>query len=138
MRKALCVGINSYRFLKDLYGCVNDANSVKNALERNEDGSLNFQVKLMCATDNKSYITRTKLRDAVKNLFSSETEISVLYYSGHGAVDSIGGYLCTSEIERPDEGLSLNEIMKFVSQSRAQNKVIILDSCNSGIIANPT
>lgn len=138
MRKALCVGINSYMFLKDLYGCVNDANSVKGALERNEDGTLNFQVKLMCATDNKSYITRTKLRDAVKNLFMSETEISVLYYSGHGAVDSIGGYLCTSEIERPDEGLSLNEIMKFVSQSKAQNKVIILDSCNSGIIANPT
>ena len=62
----------------------------------------------------------------------------MLYYSGHGSFDALGGYLCTSEITRPDEGLSLNDIMGFVSQSKAQNKIIILDSCFSGAIANPT
>lgn len=35
MRKALCVGIDSYKNISDLHGCVNDANSVKSALERN-------------------------------------------------------------------------------------------------------
>ena len=44
----------------------------------------------------------------------------------------------TSEVKRPDEGLSLNDVMALVSQSRAQNKIIILDSCFSGNIANPT
>lgn len=33
--------------------------------------------------------------------------------------------------------MSLNEIMSFVSKSKARNKVIILDSCFSGAIANP-
>lgn len=47
MRKALCVGIDSYQHATDLHGCVNDANSVKAVLERNGDGSLNFDVKLM-------------------------------------------------------------------------------------------
>ena len=28
MRKALCVGIDKYQNVNDLYGCVNDANSV--------------------------------------------------------------------------------------------------------------
>lgn len=136
MRKALCVGIDSYEHVNDLHGCVNDANSVKSALERNGDGTLNFDVKIMCATSEKSYITRNNLRDAVEKLFENESEIAVFYYSGHGAIDSLGGYLCTSEITRPDEGLSLNDVMGFASKSKARNKVIILDSCFSGEIAN--
>lgn len=138
MRKALCVGIDSYDRVEDLHGCVNDANSVKAVLERNGDGSFNFDVKIMCASSEESYISRTDLRDAVEALFNSESEIAVFYYSGHGSIDTIGGYLCTSEITRPDEGLSLNDVMGFVANSKAQNNVIILDSCFSGALANPT
>ena len=136
MRKALCVGIDCYESINDLHGCVNDANSVKAVLERHGDGTLNFEVKSMCATSEASYITRNALRDAVEDLFKSESEIAVFYYSGHGSFDALGGYLCTSEVTRPDEGLSLNEIMGFVAKSRAQNKIIILDSCFSGAVAN--
>lgn len=137
MKKALCVGIDCYEHIEDLHGCVNDANSVKAALERNGDGTLNFEIKIMCATSETSYIKRSELRDAIENLFKSESEIAVLYYSGHGSFDALGGYLCTSEIERPDEGLSLNDVMGIVSQSKARNKIIILDSCFCGAIANP-
>ena len=38
MKKALCIGIDSYKYVQDLHGCVNDANGVKAALERNGDG----------------------------------------------------------------------------------------------------
>lgn len=138
MRKALCVGIDSYSEGTDLYGCVNDANSVKSALERNGDGTLNFDVKIMCATSEESYITKEKLKDAIADLFCSESEIALFYYSGHGTIDITGGYLCTSEVTRPDQGLSLNDIMTLVSHSKAQNKIIILDSCFSGNISNPT
>ncbi len=58
MRKALCVGIDSYQNIDDLHGCVNDANAVKAALERNGDGTLNFDVKIMCSTSENSYINR--------------------------------------------------------------------------------
>lgn len=135
MRKALCVGIDSYEHINDLQGCVNDANAVKAALERDGNGTLNFYVKIMCATSENSYITRTELRDAVEELFEGDHEIAVFYFAGHGAIDSIGGYLCTSEVSRPDEGLSLDEIMRFVEKSGVKNKVIILDSCFSGIVA---
>lgn len=137
MKKALCVGIDCYEHVDDLHGCVNDANSIKAALERNGDNTLNFQVKIMCATSEAAYITRSELKDAIEDLFESESEIAVFYYSGHGSFDSAGGYLCTSDIKRPDDGVSLNEIMSFVSKSKARNKVIILDSCFSGAIANP-
>ena len=138
MRKALCVGIDSYQNASDLHGCVNDANSVKSALERNGDGTLNFDVKLLCATSDASDIARGQLKDAIEELFKSEAEIAVLYYSGHGSFDTSGGYLCTSEISRADDGLSLNDVMGIVAQSKAQNKIVILDSCFSGAIATPT
>lgn len=137
MRKALCVGIDSYQHTNDLHGCVNDANSVRAVLERNGDGSLNFDVRIMCATSEASCITRSQLKDAIEDLFSSESEIAVFYYSGHGSFDTLGGYLCTSEVQRADDGLSLNDIMSIVANSKARNKVIILDSCFSGAIANP-
>lgn len=136
MRKALCVGIDSYEKACDLHGCVNDANGVKAVLERNGDGTLNFDTKLMCATSETSYITRTALKDAIQELFKGESEIAVLYYAGHGSYDALGGYLCTSEVERADDGLSLNDVMGIVAQSKAQNKVVILDSCHSGLVAS--
>lgn len=138
MRKALCVGIDSYAKTHDLHGCVNDANGVKAALERNGDGTLNFDTRLMCATSEASYITRADLKDAIQELFESDSELAVLYYAGHGSFDSLGGYLCTSEVERVDDGLSLNDVMGIVAQSRAQNKVVILDSCHSGFAASST
>ena len=50
MRKALCVGIDYYKNVADLYGCVADAYSVKSALDRNSDGTVNFSVNIMAAT----------------------------------------------------------------------------------------
>lgn len=138
MRKALCVGIDCYEHAGDLHGCVNDANAVKAALERNGDGTLNFDARLLCATSEASYVTRTYLKDAVQELFQDESEIAVFYYAGHGSFDSLGGYLCTSEIKRADEGLSLNDLMEIVAQSPARNKVIILDSCHSGLAGTST
>lgn len=135
MKKALCIGIDSYEHVQDLHGCVNDANAMKAALERNGDGTLNFDTKILCATSEASYITRAKLKDSVEELFSGDSEIALFYYSGHGSYDSLGGYLCTSEVTRVDEGLSLGDLMGIVSHSRAQNKVVILDSCHSGFAA---
>ena len=44
MRKALIVGIDYYQNVSQLYGCVNDSYSVKSVLERNSDGTLNFDI----------------------------------------------------------------------------------------------
>lgn len=136
MRKALCVGIDYYEKTRKLAGCVNDARSVKDALERNSDGTLNFEVKLICSENDKSCISRGMLKDAIKDLFRSESEIALFYFSGHGSIDDNGGYLCTSEVERCDDGLSLDDIMSCVGQSKAQNNIIVLDSCYCGGIGN--
>ena len=48
----------------------------------------------MCVTNEASYINRNDLRNAIENLYKTDSEIAVLYYSGHGLFDALGGHLC--------------------------------------------
>jgi hypothetical protein len=137
MRKALVVGIDHYASIPGLYGCVNDAHSVKNVLEQNSDGSVNFGVMLLSATGAKDAISRADLKDRIQELFADDSEIALLYFAGHGHIESTGGYLCGSDCRRGDDGLSLNEVLALANKSKARNKVIVLDSCHSGVAGNP-
>ena len=133
MRKALIVGIDYYENIKSLNGAVNDAHSVKTTLERNADGTRNFaQPNLMTSTGPGSDVTRAELREAIEQLFRDDADIALLYFSGHGHIDGIGGYLCASDFATEHDGLSFADIMGYANQSPAKNKVIILDSCHSG------
>ena len=134
-RIALIVGINYYEHVTQLHGCVNDAYSIENILKRDDGGLVNFDTKLLTASAPNESITRGKLKDSLSQLFSIEAEIALFYFAGHGYMESTGGYLIASDAKRGDEGLSLYEIMTMANKSPATNKVIILDSCHSGIAA---
>ncbi|NKJ71810.1 caspase family protein [Rhizobium leguminosarum bv. viciae] len=133
MRKALVVGIDNYSHFSDLYGCVNDAYAVKAMLDRHSDGSVNFGVRLITGLGN--IVTRRELRDAVRELFEGDDEVALLYFAGHGYIESTGGYLCAGDTQTGDDGLSVFDIMVYANGSKARNKVIILDSCHGGGIA---
>lgn len=137
MKIALIVGINYYPNGRDLFGCVNDAYNVKGMLERNSDGSVNFDCKLLTASSNKDSIERGELKDAVEKLFSIQADTTLFYFAGHGHIEATGGYLLTSDARRGDDGLSLNEVLVYANKSSATNKIIMLDSCHSGIAGNP-
>lgn len=133
MKKALVVGIDYYDSISNLHGCVNDSYSVKNVLERHSDGSLNFSVKHITSTNQETKVLRANLKDLINELFNDDCDIALFYFAGHGYLENTGGYLVTSECRRGDDGLSLNDVLTIVNQSRARSKVIILDSCHSGI-----
>ena len=131
MRKALIVGVDYYEHGNTLYGCVNDAHAVKAVLERNGNGTINFDVKLLTSTSEKDSVRKGQLKDLVNELFDSD-EDALFYFSGHGDLHDTGGYLITSECKRGDEGLSLEDLLKIANGSKAKNKIIILDCCFSG------
>lgn len=133
MRKALVVGIDYYTSVSPLHGCVNDAHSVKAVLERHADGAVNFSVKLLTGTGPADTVSRLELKDAVRELFSGDAETALFYFAGHGFIEVTGGYLITSECKSGDDGLSLNDVLVHANGSAARNKVIVLDSCHSGI-----
>ncbi len=122
-----------YSSVSSLYGCVNDSFAVKSMLERHADGSVNFGVKHLTASGPANGIERQELRDAIDALFAGDGEISILYFAGHGHIEATGGYLCSSDVRSGNDGVSLAEIMIMANKSRIQNRVIILDSCHSGV-----
>jgi len=136
MRKALIVGIDYYENINQLYGCVNDAFGVNQVLARHSDGTKNFDVNLETATGTSNAISRKDLKNNIEELFQDKSEIALFYFSGHGYIESTGGYLITSDCKDGDDGLSMNELLQIANNSPAKNKVIILDCCHSGIMGN--
>ena len=128
MRKALIVGIDNYGNERlDLSSCINDAFTVAELLERHENGTLNFEVKF--ERDLQGIST---LREHIKKCFDDNCETALFYFSGHGSVNEFGGELILADYVRSNIGFSMNDLLTAVNNSKAQNKVVILDCCHAG------
>ena len=130
MRKALVIGIDNYPS-SPLSGCVNDATSVSQLLRKNGDGSPNFDV-----LQKDNIRTKAELKRMISELFGSSVETALFYFSGHGCKNNVDGYIVTPDYTKDDEGVSMTEILKIVNNSRALNKIVILDCCYSGTFGN--
>ncbi|MCK5123529.1 MAG: caspase family protein [Candidatus Pacebacteria bacterium] len=133
MKKALVVGINDYP-ASPLKGCIKDASAFGSIIETNGDGSPNFDVKLV--TD---VATKSKLKGLIIDLFNGDSDTALLYFSGHGFINDLGGYVVTPDYKPNDEGVSMDEILTIIndSNSKIKNRVIILDCCYSGSLGSP-
>lgn len=131
MRKALVVGINNYP-TSPLHGCINDSSSFASIIETNGDGSPNFDVKLV-----NDVMTKSHLKSLIIDLFSGDSDTTIFYFSGHGFIDEIGGYIVTPDHQPNDVGVSMDEILTIANESKSKNKIIILDCCHSGALGTP-
>ena len=137
MQIGLIVGINYYEHGSPLFGCVDDAHAVKAILERHDGGAVNFDSRLLTGTGPSDRVDRSELKDRIEELFKADANIALFYFAGHGHIEAAGGYLLATDSRRGDEGVSLSEILTFANASPAKNKVIVLDSCHSGIAGTP-
>jgi hypothetical protein len=135
MRRALCVGIDQYAFAA-LHGCVSDAERVESVLRRHQDGSPNFDCKTLIAPEGggSDTITRSVLRESVERLFKDPAEVALFYFSGHGTVNNLDGYLVTQDAKKYDEGVAMGEILNWANEAKATEVVIFLDCCFSGAL----
>jgi hypothetical protein len=137
MRRALLVGINTYQSTSNLDACVADAQSMSEVLSRHKDGKINYACRaLLDRMEDGLPITRAALRQACQDLFEFDGD-TILYFSGHGVLTHVGGYLCTTDAQVNDWGIPMQEIVDLAIRSRARNIVLILDCCHSGDVANP-
>lgn len=131
MRKALIVGIDNY-LDSPLSGCVNDAYSFATIIETNADGSPNFDVKVLTNVSKKA-----DLVNAIRELFESDNDVSLFYFSGHGFANTLSTTIVTPDFTTGDEGVPMDEILKIVNNSPAKEKIVILDCCHSGHFGSP-
>lgn len=130
-RKALIVGIDKYK-RSPLNGCVNDAEAMHKLLEYNEGGTRNFFSRI-----ERNVPTRSSLTKQIRELFSGDAETVLFYFAGHGYINELGGYIVTPDHDSYDEGVSTEDILKFANNSKARDKIVILDCCHSGIMGSP-
>lgn len=131
MRRALVVGLNDYPNGNSLYGCVNDAIEIGKRLDRHGNGDKNFDIAAIYGE-----CTRDNLKSAIDRCFEGTADVALFYFAGHGMIDSYGWHIVTTDNSSAD--LSLHEILKVVNGSKCKNKVVILDSCHSGMMGIQT
>src|SRR5262245_4317831 len=98
MRRALCVGIDQYSF-GSLNGCVADATAMAAVLRKHDDGSPNFECRVLAAPANgkTDVVGRPTLKQAIGELFQGTPEVALLHFSGHGTYNNLDGYLVTQD-----------------------------------------
>jgi hypothetical protein len=133
MRRALLVGINDYP-TAPLQGCVNDASSMANLLEKHHGGSPNFDCKLL--TSPRERIIRSTLREQMELLLKDDADVALFYFSGHGTINNLGGFLVTQDATRYDEGVAMTALITLANSSKVREIVMLLDCCHSGALGH--
>ena len=138
MRKALVVGINDYDNINSLNWCENDAMAMSQALERHASGDPNFSTQLL-TTNNKMPLTGRLIEQKIQELFSGNADVALFYFAGHGGFDDTKseGIICLQDYAFNNGGsIRISDILHWANESKINNKIIILDSCNSGAAGN--
>jgi hypothetical protein len=100
-------------------------------LRRHHDGELNFDTELLTSAD--ATVTRPLLRERVTHLFRQPADVALLYFSGHGTENDLGGYLVTTDATMYDEGLALGDVLALANRATHIGEVVIIvDSCHGG------
>ena len=135
MRKALIVGINDYSFTP-LGACIPDANRMHNILSKDHDDTPNFSCKKVISSNTE--IDITLLKELIIELFSSDSDVALFYFSGHGSEGTSKNKAClvTQDAKHLNEGVELEYLMEQANNSKAKQVVIILDCCFSGAAGN--
>lgn len=131
MRKALVVGIDDYTGAP-LHCCVRDANAMESVLSFHEDGSRDFDVNLY-----ENIKTKADLLKGIRELFSGDGDVALLYFAGHGTKVGTDGYLVLPDYSDGNEGVRVSEILEQANKSRFKSKIIVLDCCYSGTVTDP-
>ena len=79
---------------------------------------------------------RVELKERVRELFADPHEVALFYFAGHGYIETTGGYILASNCQTGDDGLPLDDVLTLANNSKAKFRIIVLDSCFSGIAAS--
>ncbi len=139
-KRALLIGVSDYEpGLEALPAAVQDVLAMQQVLTHPAIGG--FEPDHVSVLQNPE---RQRMEDAIYALFADrqKTDLLLLYFSGHGVLADNGEFYLTSRLTRKEGGrlvlptaVAARSVQDWMGQSRAQRKVIILDSCYSGAFA---
>ena len=121
----VCVGIGAYanQKVERLAKTEKDAKAVAAFFKKGTENVITITGR---------YATKKQIIASLKSQFdrAKEGDKIVFYFSGHGYP---GGF-CPYEMTRREDGLTYDEVLKVMAKSKAKDKMIFADACNSGAI----
>ena len=124
LRLALVVGNSNYANLPKLSNPTNDARAVADVLQK-----LGYKTQLLL--DASEQTIRTQIRRFAAE--SSNAEVAIVYYAGHGAQLGSSNYLLPVDIDIPKTeadiqfaGLKVDDLVNSISSN---TKIVFLDAC---------
>lgn len=121
----VCVGIGNYADprVQSLSKTENDAKAVSEFYKQGTDNVITITGK---------YATKSKILESLRSQFgrAKKGDKIIFYFSGHGYP---GGF-CPYDMTSLARGLSFSEVVELMKKSKASEKIIFADACNSGAI----
>ena len=130
MKRALLVGVDSYRNFNDLSGCVNDVLALEPLLSRNDDDTPSFDC--VARTTARGTVERDAVLNDVDALLYGGADVALLYFAGHGAGSGNDVALATEDGTKATPGVAFSEVLAKVADSRVGEVIVILDCCFAG------
>ena len=135
---ALLIGVNNYKeenSYRQLNVCVEDALEVEKRL-KNGGFESNYIRLLNDDTDRipNRYNILAQMREIANN--TKMDDLLLFYYSGHGDYKDGKSYLVAHDGEHlalKDTAVSISRVIEIIKQANARKKVLIIDSCYSGV-----
>lgn len=132
-KRALLVGINQYDNAPLLSCCVDDAKIMRTLLEKHEDGSPNYDSRLLSSENQRvtTELIRSSARALMSNLPGGDV---VFYFSGHGVLKEDDAFLLCQDSDENNPGFGMQELLEMANASDTSSVLIVLDCCHSGAI----
>lgn len=121
---AFVIGNNDYKEVGELTNPIHDATDISNALQE-----LGFEVILQ--TDVKKLSFDKILKDVGEK--AKKANVVLFYFSGHGLQVDGENILTPIDytLEKPEKGVSANQVQKIMQDATSGTKLLILDACRN-------
>jgi metacaspase-1 len=139
-KHALLVGINDYKGVNDLQGCINDVTNVRSVL-KTFFGFTNSEIRVLTDSRATKDNILTRLEKIVKTAVNGD--YLIFHFSGHGSQirdregdelsDHMDELICPYDMNW-DDGYITDDMFREVLQKlkKGVRMEILLDSCHSG------
>ena len=125
---ALLIGINKYEYLQDLRTPINDVNRLEHVLKE----KYKFNTNKIINPSRRELLK--EINKYTKSL--SKNDNLIIYFAGHGEQKADEGFWLTGEAREDDDidWISVSRIQRKLREIKANNILVVADSCFSGLL----
>jgi len=139
-KQALLVGINDYKGVNDLQGCINDVTNVRNVL-KTYFSFTNSEIRVLTESRATKKNILSRLDSMVKS--AEKGDCLIFHFSGHGSqirdregdelADHMDELICPCDMNWDDGFITDDNLREILKRLKTGVKMeILLDCCHSG------